>query len=189
MILPASTWQGASTACVPQGHPALVTAPTKEDCSATGRCGPWKKTGVLCVPARWGWCGAAEILMMLLSGRQTCLVKIDLWGWEESAEHRAGRAEKPVLVLLLGACRAFKISWVRALISPHPAFIQTCWLKLLFAWNDHLPELAHFYGDIQKNEAQTCFQWSETGGLPFWTNDNDSTRPSGKWCLLCSSHC
>ena len=58
-------------------------------------------------------------------------------------------------VPLLRAGSAFKVGWVRALMSPHLLLLQSCWLKLLFPQNDRLHELAHSSGDvIQNSKAQ-----------------------------------
>lgn len=116
----------------------------------------------------------------------TLFVRSKVCSWEETAEHRGTGPEKPMLVLPLNACSAFRAVWVRAFMSPHPTLTQTCWLKWPFAWNDYLRELSHFWGWCrpEKQGSQACFQRSETGGPLFWTNGNDCMRPFGKWCLL-----
>lgn len=199
MILLASTWQGALTASVPLGPPALVTAPTKEDWSEMGRCGLWKKTGVLSVPARWGWFGAAEIVTIsslpppffslsisfcsLLTHRSLVVpekmsvlictttnddaewqahllgMKSEVWGGKGTAEHRGSRAEKSMLVPPLRAGSAFKIGWVRALMSPHSTLLQ---LALSLKWSPTWTCSLFWWRHPEKQSSEVCLQWSET---------------------------
>lgn len=135
--------------------------------------------------------------MMLLSGRQTCLEWKVRYRVAETAEPRGeggagSRAEKPMFVLPLRAGSAFKVSWVRALMSPQPSLLQSCRLKLLFLWNDHLHELAQSSGDIiQKSKAQTPAR-SGRRQVGFWYILNTIMIVRGrlaKWCLLCRSQC
>lgn len=97
-----------------------------------------------------------------------------------------GAEQRSQWVPLLRAGSAFKVGWVRALMSRHLLLLQSCWLNLLFPWNDHLHELPHSSGDIiQKSKAQRLVvardRWTSDTLL---TQDDDSTRLSGKWSLF-----